>query len=855
MLAKLFGETVEIAGRYRLGEQIGRGGLGFVHRARDLKLDRDVALKFPRGATANPEIVADLEREAKVLARLQHPNIVAVYDVGESEQGVYLAMELIDGVSMSEWLSEGERTWQEVVEVMRAAGEGLAAAHEAGVVHRDFKPSNVMIDNGGRVRVVDFGLAREFVDETTDDVSASSSDPRKTSAAGTVPYMAPEQFGGLVSAASDQFAFCTALFEGVCGDRPWESRTRGIVDGRSRSNFDRTLRKAGLSEPVRRALCRGVAAAPSDRYSTLRELLGELAPKPRHTWLWAVTAVVVAGGSFWAATRTEPCKDRGVAASSYATRATAVLQELGDEGDAAAAVQSAADAWNSLDERTCIAHADERLSATLFELRSRCLERALLAGDAAVEAVSSGDYPLSDARRAFAETIDVARCEDDEGLLIGAADVGYDVEAGESIQRAIDRAHVFHRLGDDARWLRELEKTRDGIVDRQAVLPDALWLAMQLGDALVRANRLDDAHGVLMSALLEAKQHPKWSRTAAMLQVQLAKVAVLRRDFEKAELWISLARPTLAVLPQQQHLYAATVVHASVAAAADRFSDALALAKEADAVAAAAAPESGRWVGVDVLEAELDVVRCAAHSGLGKQEKALRACGRALAAFDLAGARSGRMVASALNTHAVALKRARDFPAAVSEYERAAAMYEEAGFGQGAATVRINVANLLDGTGDHEGALAAYAAAERALDGESDSAWISLHFNRGIAHFGAENWDAAARDAREALRRADALGTSQPSDLYDYEVLLGTAEAKRGKVEVAREILERALRHENETHDPYSKAEARLALALLSDGDDATQLLDAARVFAEKSGDEALLRLVLKTRRQASRGP
>lgn len=851
MLGKLFGETVEIAGRYRLGEQIGRGGLGFVHRARDLKLDRDVALKFPRGATANPEIVADLEREAKVLARLQHPNIVAVYDVGESDQGVYLAMELIDGVSMSEWLSEGERTWQEVVEVMRAAGEGLAAAHQAGVVHRDFKPSNVMIDNAGRVRVVDFGLARELA-VTANDVTEETLD---TGAAGTPPYMAPEQFDGLVSAASDQFAFCTALYEGVCGDRPWKSRARGIADGRTRSTFERTLRRAGLTQPVRTALCRGVATAPSDRFSTLRELLEELAPKTRRTRMWAATAAIVAGGSVWAMSRTEPCADRGVAASMYATRAASVLKELGDVGEGAAAVQAAAEAWNSLDENTCLAHADERLSATLFELRSRCLERALLAGASALDAVSSGDYALVDARRAFTETIDAARCEDDEGLLIGASDVGYDVESGELIQRSIDRAHVFHRLGDDVRWLLELERTRGGIVDREAVLPDALWLDMQLGDALTRANRLDDAHDILMSALIEAKQHPKWSRTAAMLQVQLAKVALLRHDFENAELWITLAKPTLAVVPQQQHVYAATVVHASVAAAARRFSDALAFAEDADAVATAAAPESARWVGVGVLEAELDVVRCTAHSGLGEHEKALRACGRGLEAFDAAGIRSGRTLASALNAHAVALKRARKFPAAVSEYERAASLYEEAGLPQGAATVRINVANLLDGTGDHDGALAAYAAAERALDGVSGPAWISLHFNRGIAHFAAENWDAAARDAREALRRADELGSSQPADLYDYEVLLGTAEAKRGNLQVARETLERALRHENESHDPYSKAEARLALALLSDGEDAAELLEAARVFAEKSGEEALIKLVLATLQQKRREP
>ena len=197
-----------VLGRYVILETLGAGAMGIVYGAYDPDLGRKVALKVLRGAT-DEETRARLLREAQALARLSHPNVVAIHDLGTDRGRVFLAMELIEGDTLAAWL-RGRPRPQAVIDALVSAGRGLAAAHAAGLVHRDFKPANVLVGEDGRARVTDFGLAHG------DEGPAAGH-----GAAGTPAYMAPEQrVGGPTDARSDQYAFCATLHEALSGQRP-----------------------------------------------------------------------------------------------------------------------------------------------------------------------------------------------------------------------------------------------------------------------------------------------------------------------------------------------------------------------------------------------------------------------------------------------------------------------------------------------------------------------------------------------------------------------------------------------------------------------------------------------------------
>ncbi|MBT8491521.1 MAG: serine/threonine protein kinase, partial [Deltaproteobacteria bacterium] len=220
-------------GRYVVLSMLGAGGMGEVYTAYDPELDRKVAIKVIRerkGGVLETTARARLLAEAQSLARLSHPNVVTVYDVGTVDSGdVYIAMEFIEGVTLTDWLQRAERSWQEIAQTMVEAGRGLAAAHEAGLTHRDFKPDNVLIGADGRVRVIDFGVAlvSEDAPPVVEDMARRELSPTTTGGlVGTPAYMAPEQFtGGDISSSTDQFAFGIALYQALTGQLPFEGKT------------------------------------------------------------------------------------------------------------------------------------------------------------------------------------------------------------------------------------------------------------------------------------------------------------------------------------------------------------------------------------------------------------------------------------------------------------------------------------------------------------------------------------------------------------------------------------------------------------------------------------------------------
>ncbi|MBP6629137.1 MAG: serine/threonine protein kinase [Kofleriaceae bacterium] len=290
-----------VADKYRIERVLGRGGMGVVYLARDLRLGRDVALKLARAA--GPEALARALREAQALARLAHPNVVTMYEVGEVDGALFLAMEHVGGGTARTWLAEATRTPAQIIALYCAAGDGLAAAHAAGLVHRDVKPDNVLVGRDGRARVADFGLAQlragadraatpaddaalEAGPGDTTGTDADSARRRALAVAGTPAYMAPEQRAGhAIDGRADQYALCASLWEALGGDRPappTDVSTVPAATGRTSrpAPAGRAPTTTTVPAHVVAALQRGLAIAPAERWPDLASLVRELRRDP-----------------------------------------------------------------------------------------------------------------------------------------------------------------------------------------------------------------------------------------------------------------------------------------------------------------------------------------------------------------------------------------------------------------------------------------------------------------------------------------------------------------------------------------------------------------------------------------------
>lgn len=295
-------------GRYVIVERLGAGAMGVVYRARDPELGRPIALKMVRSELANGagpsgDTLHDrLAREARAMAQLSHPNVVAVYDLVVEGGALYIAMELIDGTSLATWLTQAPRGWPEVLRVFRQAGEGLAAAHAAGLVHRDFKPDNVLVDDArGRVCVTDFGLARLDRPAESPVLGISHTAPAlaawmTTTGAlmGTPAYMSPEQYrSDPATPHSDQFSFCVALYEALHRESPFEGETvqeraAAVTTGRRRPRS-----KDAIPARIDEVLERGMRIAPAERYASMRQLVAALSPSPVRSLRYGAAALVL----------------------------------------------------------------------------------------------------------------------------------------------------------------------------------------------------------------------------------------------------------------------------------------------------------------------------------------------------------------------------------------------------------------------------------------------------------------------------------------------------------------------------------------------------------------------------------
>lgn len=821
MLGKLFGETVEIAGRYRLGEQIGRGGLGFVHRARDLKLDRDVALKFPKGASANPEIVADLEREAKVLARLQHPNIVAVYDVGQSEQGVYLAMELIDGVSMSEWLAEGERTWREVVDVMRAAGEGLAAAHEAGVVHRDFKPSNVMIDHAGRVRVVDFGLAREVGGVRPEELASESSSDSKTSAAGTPPYMAPEQFDGRVTAASDQFAFCTALYEGICGARPWSGRARGVCQkSPSAAAIDRELKRGGLPRQLRKVVVRGLDEQPDGRFETMAILIAQLGL--RRGWirmgipvLAAATAAVMA--SVLLSNEPSPCDIVDSKARAVLEPAVADFEfpvgELEDDFEALL------EDWERFERKTCRAAREQSIGTELLDARERCLDRR-----ARQLAYALGELPPQPGadlvRGVLIRRMTFAQCADDAELLRQTSEKGFDADLQDRILMEASDASVLISLGREQEAFDMLATTHGRYKDSDGAAYGVAKLGLSYSVALSHRGRLDDARDVLFDALVTVSRAPQLSLVEAEVRAMLAlQLSFSGKDSQEARRLAEVAKATLE--GQSGHGFPLSMAELALARTAamdgDEESVHRALARLRDIVARSESRAGTPWYDYERNRLELDVAAADALNLVGDRSGALVAYKAVLPRLR-EGSGLQRPLAVVLNNLGELESQQNPTELAAQRVEEAAALKRQLGDSLGAAQSWMTAGSVhLRGNRPEQG-LKAYEVALAVLPSEAGGTRFEVLYNVGLAHQELGELAPALASFEEALQIPMSSAAVDPEVSFSTHVAAAQVALRMQKDGVAESHSRAAMKAERPDFSPYARAELKILECQLAPG-------------------------------------
>jgi serine/threonine protein kinase len=558
--ARLFGRrarTVTI-GRYVLGDRIASGGGGTVYRARDQELDRDVAIKLLHsGHEANrPEGRARLVREAQLLSRIAHPNIIEIYDVGtydtdvlgrpmtseDGDAGVFIAMEYVEGSNLAVWLTERSRPWTEIRDVFVAAGRGLAAAHACGLVHRDFKPANVLVGRCASgtpdVRVLDFGLGLA--------TAAASAAPHAGIAArlrdglerlggpidvsltmtgamlGTPAYMAPEQHAAeRADERSDQYSFCLAMYEGLYACTPFVAATSEDLEAAKRAG-DIMPAPAGARVPVyvEAAVRRGLAPDPAARWADMDALLEALElPPPRRSRVpllaaaGVASALLLAGGLWWSSGEDDPCVDTltRIREAWSAPRADEIRDAFMNAGQSHAAetfarVHARLDAY--AEELTSTATHGCRATASspvaLQETRA-CLENA-------VEQLASTTATLSGADAAVVEqAIDiVARLPP-----AGSCDATSPKSSVRDARRSLQVATTMAAEGRDEAALEHLAEAHDVLV-ALAGPPHPVRVEVELvrRELLDRVRPSEDGSEQLRSVLLLSEEiygehHPR----------------------------------------------------------------------------------------------------------------------------------------------------------------------------------------------------------------------------------------------------------------------------------------------------------------------------------------------------------
>tara|TARA_R110002096_G_scaffold401386_6_gene598285 strand:+ start:25183 stop:27864 length:2682 start_codon:yes stop_codon:yes gene_type:complete len=579
--SKLFAkEQPAKLGRFLVIGRVGAGASGVVYSAYDPQLDRRVAIKLLRLGDASKR--KRLEREAKAMAKLRCANVVAVHELGVADKGeLFVVMELIDGTTLADWLLQEPRKSDQIISYLVDAGRGLAAAHSADLVHRDFKPENVLIAKDGGVRVADFGLAYsdgvldddEAEPATTSPMQLGSNALTRTGAlVGTPNYMAPEVLQGKpADAASDQYSFCVTAYQALCGQLPYDyDSLAGLLEAIETQEL-RVPQAGAMPSWLWKILQRGLSAKASDRFADMPSLLQAIRTHQgkRRGGMLAAGAVALAVGIGVAIAWPGAAPENKALCTGSKTQIESVWNDaqraLVDTAFLASkqvhAEQTAAlvgqeldrysQDWAAQHQETCLAtrKRGEQSEATM-SLRMRCLERRRSELQALVNVLSVADAKVIDkAVRAAAELTPVLVCSDVEALS----------RAGNAPEdpRVVNELAPLRASLDVAKQQRQVGQYEKGIATARTVLAGAEQVKFEpfiaesrlvLGDLLTRAGQYDEALESLRQAFSEglASGEDKVAAQAAIRATGLVGFRMHKSD--EAKQWSWLAGTLLARL-------------------------------------------------------------------------------------------------------------------------------------------------------------------------------------------------------------------------------------------------------------------------------------------------------------------
>ncbi|MDP3234277.1 MAG: serine/threonine-protein kinase [Myxococcales bacterium] len=801
--------------RYVVLDRLGQGGMGEVYAAWDPVLDRKIAIKLLKAEHQASGIADELRlrlmREAQALARMTHPNVVTVHDVGVVEGQVYLAMEFVEGLTLTKWLAEKPRGWREILGIFLDAGEGLSAAHDAGVTHRDFKPDNVVISRDGRARVMDFGLAHAHENQPQPtapltDTPTGSMRRRITLPGimlGTPAYMSPEaMYGQKTDPRSDEFSFAIALFEALYGFRPFEGTTAPGVAAEIQLNRIRPPpRKTSVPRRIYQLLQKALRANPDERFQTLRALLVQLGRRRSSRQRQLATVAVAVLSAFSLVLVVVLSRREAQRCAGVSSRLIGVWDEKTKREARAAFERStrpwAMAAWSEserlmdgwgrrwVDRRraACEAsdgRADEQLGQSIV-----CLSRRLADFDATAQLFKNADDEIVERAVSLAAALPtLSACE--HAAPVRSTEEGDELRKGLAGVRALIDAGKLR----DARERVSQVMAQATSQDASDALAEATWLKARLAAAeldFAKADQLSE------DAILLAQQHQSDEVAARAWVDRVGFAGASNLDLQDAERWARYARVAVNRFGAPRELEASLANNEAVLRSRQgRHDEALAGHQKAlglrEAVFGPESPLAARShnnCGITLR-------------AMGRRSEAIAEFKRALSIEEKVLAPDHPAVADTLNNLANALHDDGAHDAAISALERSLSIRERA-YGADSPKVAQSLSNLgavwLD-TDKPKEALAvltrALAIKEKTAGPSALTVAVTLT-NLATAQRRANAFaEAIESDSRALEIRKTALGAASP-ELARNLAGLGATKLGEGNTGAARGYLEQAL--------------------------------------------------------------